>query len=210
MAITPTLADIITAALDARLAETWVALPGRVQSYSSADNAADVLPMLRHPAEATDGSTVNEDLPVVPACPVLWPATAGGALTFPIVAGDYGMLLVLTHSASTFLDSGQVSDPGDVRRHHLANAVFLPGFGPKSAKPTYAGDPDVVLDSQTFVRVGGGATDFAALAAKVNANFDALKVLLETTGLPVAGGVAKAASVTYPNASVAATKAKVE
>jgi hypothetical protein len=192
MAVTPTLADIIAAAQDARDGERAHVIPAKVATYDSAKNTVDCQVMVRRPVEGSDGSTVNEEWPVIPACPVIWSQTTGYALTFPINPGDFGMLLVLTYSASSFLDTGAVSDAGDIRHSHIANAVFLPGFGPKSTKPTYAGDPDVVLEpGSAGIRLGGAATKKVALAELVVQRFtDFVGAFLSAVPTPNDGGAA--------------------
>lgn len=222
MALTPTLDEIIVAGLDAARAATWTCIPGKVLTYDAADVTVDVLPMVRSPIERVDGSTLNEDLPVIPNCPILWAQTNSIAITFPIQPGDFGLLLVLQYSASQYLDTGQVSDPGDLRPHHLGNAVFLPGFGPKTSKPQYAGDPDVVIEpGSAMVRLGGAATDFVALAAATNARLADLANAIATAAVtPGDGGAALKTNIAAKLAtagwsgstppSVAATKVKAK
>lgn len=209
MAVTPTLDQIIQAGVDSGMAEIYTALPVKVQSFDSGNNTVDVIPMVRSPIERLDGSTLNEDLPVIPAVPVQWMQTNRFSFTFPIQPGDFGLILVQTFSDSSFLDTGAVSNPGDVRRNHIANCRFLPGYGPKSSKPQYAGDPDVVIEpGASMIRLGGGAANFAADASKVATELGKISAALSALIAPAGGGTCTGNTYTAPG-SVACTKVKV-
>lgn len=216
MAENPTLVDIIEAAFDAYDGRHWGPMPGKVVSaYDASDNTVDVLPMVRHPVEATDGSIVNEDFPIIPACQVAWMQIGAAAFTAPLNAGDFGLLVPLNASISSFLDTGNVSNPGDIRKNHIANCIFIPGLGPKSLKPQYAGDPDAVLEPGSVapsLRLCGGATQPVALSnlvsselAHIAAAITQIAAVLNAPG-PVNG--APGTVTPYVPSSVAAARVK--
>lgn len=106
-----------------------VAYPGRVQSYDPATQTADVVPLIRQQVPQPDGSYVMEELPVVPSVPVIFQRTAEWGISFAIQPGDTVQLLVNTSAIGHWrVGSGDVTDPGDLRRQHLAHAVAIPGL----------------------------------------------------------------------------------
>lgn len=127
-------AELLRLAMEARLSAVHTALPGVVVSYDPATQTADVRPTVtRLVPTSEEGVFKSEALPVVPHVPVLWPR--GGASWFaPGLSVGEGVLLVCCESdPASYIRTGSVSDPGDVRRHSLAHAVAIPGFGPRSA-----------------------------------------------------------------------------
>lgn len=130
----PTLAEVITEALEHRLADVQVATVCRVKTYDPALQVADLIPVVRRPVRDEDGDIVDsEDLCVLPNVPVLWPRAGGFFLTMPLLPGDH-VLAVFSHdSFAMWRESGSVTDPGDLRRHSLANAVCFAGIFPTAS-----------------------------------------------------------------------------
>lgn len=210
MAYTPPLEEIITDALDGRLRDVFVALPAKVVSRDLSDNTVDVEVQVRMPVpKLSDDSTDHETLPVLPAVPVLFTKAGPISITFPISSGDTGLLLVLSYSISQWLDSAQVSKPGDTRISHLSNAVFLPGLCPKAEIPAAAAVNALVLEADE-VRVGAAATRELAWAHKVEEELSALKATLLTgTANLTTGAVTFATPYDGPD-PVGCTKLKSE
>ena len=231
--------DVLRARLEQHALEQHVALPGRVQSYDAATQTADVVPLVRHPVPQPDGSYALEDLPVVPSVPVVFPRTGRWMLTLPIVAGDTVQLLVNTAAIGHWrAGSGDVTDPGDLRRQHLAHAVAIPGLYARSAALGHASATDLVLgddqgtrvaikpdgtvtittgagvalkiDADGTVHLGGAAGEAVAMAALVKGNLDALKTIFDAwSPVPNDGGAAlKTALAGWTVAEVAATKTR--
>jgi len=219
--------------------EQHVAIPGRVERYDAATQIADVLPLVRHPVPQPDGSYALEDLPVIPSVPVLWPRTGRWMLTMGMTAGDTVQLLVNTAAIGHWrAGSGDVTDPGDLRRQHLAHAVAIPGLYARSAALGHASATDLVLgddqgtrvaikpdgtvtittgagvalkiDADGTVHLGGAAGEAVAMAALVKGNLDALKTIFDAwSPVPNDGGAAlKTALAGWTVAEVAATKTR--
>lgn len=131
---TVTEAELFRVATEARLSAVHTALPGIVVSYDPATQTADVRPAVKRLVPtAEEGEYAAETLPVVPSVPVLWPRAGLSWFAPELHPGD-GVLLVFCESDPTiYLRSGEVSEPADVRRHSMAHAVAIPGFGPSSA-----------------------------------------------------------------------------
>lgn len=176
---TPTLAAVIGRAVDSKLRNTGVALPGTVVSYDEATQTATVRPGVHRlvPAREVDGEDVVEPLPAVQGVPVCWLVGRGIQVKAKLESGDSVLLICLDRDPDGWLDSGQPAEPGDARNHSWSNAVAIPGLVPASSPfPT--------------------PTDAAALASYLDALITALKAL------PVVG---TALTTLFPNVSFVPT-----
>ncbi len=169
------LAEIIRRALDSRISDVQVSLPGQVQAYDSKSLTVDVLPMVTRPLPTLDGDTVFEPLPLLSGVRVSFPRSKKFSLTFPLEAGDEGMIVCSSWDLAGWLNTGLVSDPADLRNHHLQHAWFVPGVCSDPGLPsTDPGTAALVLTGPD-VRLGDvSATAHAALGEGVKAWLDAL------------------------------------
>ncbi|MBK6532607.1 MAG: hypothetical protein IPN17_28225 [Deltaproteobacteria bacterium] len=143
-----------------------VAMPGRIQSYDSVHQVADIVLQVRHRYPDPDGSGqyFDEDYPVLPAVPIFWPRMGKWFWAASVEAGDAVQVLfnssalgIWRRSTATDALSGLdrairgVSTVGDVGRHSLTHAVALLGMetysqalahAPPFVPPT---DPDACL-----------------------------------------------------------------
>lgn len=151
----PTTQDVIRAWLDYERENSHHALVAKVQSYDAAKQTADLVPVVRHAVAQPDGSAAYEDLPVLPAVPVLFPRAGAWFISLPLAAGDF-VLVILTDAASEHWRAGDGSPqcPGDLRRNHLANAVCFPAnFYPAGMALAHASATDLVLGKDDGARI---------------------------------------------------------
>lgn len=124
--------------------------PGRVQSYNPATQTADVVPLLRSQAPQPDGTTALEALPVIPSVPVVFLRVGGWGMSLKVSEGDTGLLVPCDGAIGHWrVGQGDVTDPGDLRRHHVAHSVFVPGLFVRSRALAHAasGDDALVIGS---------------------------------------------------------------
>lgn len=188
----PSLAEVISSAIESRLLDVHVSVPGRVQSYDSARQVADVLPMIRRAIDSEEGRTVHEQLPVIPNVPVGWPQGGGYGLQFPLQKGDHVWLVFSESSYAQWRSTGDLSDPGDLRRHDVSYPVGLPCISPDSQSLPSAAHALLSVPTGGKLSVSaGGETDAVALAGLVG---DVLTAL--------AGAIDSAATTEGQNAGV--------
>lgn len=180
---TPTAADVIQFLLDDDRAHLFVALPATVESYDAAGQTVNCKPMTKRVARNADDDRLVDELPVLPAVPVVWLRAGGYFMTMPLAAGDGGLVVCCDSDLGAWRDSGRVSDPGDERRHSLTGAVFIPGLETVARALTEAATGHMVLGQQggpsihidgSSVQLGDAGGQFVALANLVTANFNAL------------------------------------
>lgn len=216
----PDLAEVLEGAINARLLDLHTMLPGRVESYDAAKQVADVTPVVRRPIRTDDDDLDHEELPVIANVPVQWPRGGGFSLHFPLAKGDHVMLVFSEAAIAQWRESGELSDPGDLRRHDLSYPIAIPGIShevaPLADTPaTGTGTITVGAGGVLRVSTAGGTADFVALATKVSTALTDLKNAINGwTPVPNDGGAALKAALsslfaTWP-ASVAATTLKAE
>jgi len=135
----PDLTDVMQAFIEQSLAEVHTAMPGRVEHYDAGTQRATVLPLVRYPNPQPDGTVEYEDLPPLAEVPVLFPRAGGFFVALPVAVGDT-VLIVSQETAVGHWEAGDggVAFPGDLRRHHLAHCVCLPGYFVRSQPLAHA------------------------------------------------------------------------
>lgn len=153
------------------ISQIHTAIPGTVVSYDSGSGRASVQPFGAYKTE--DGRSF--DFPIIHNVPVCFPCGSGGAVgvTFPIKAGDRGIVIFSESQMDDFLSGGDSEDP---RKFALSDAMFVPGLYP-AAPAGASGHPDelcmifngftAVLGSSGFT-VTIGSTVFSVTPAGIS------------------------------------------
>lgn len=147
----------------------------------------DLKPLVDRPVDSDSQGVVFEELPAIPNVPVFYLQAGPFSLTFPLEKGMTGLYLGLTYSHDEWFAKGERTQPGDTRVQHLGNGIFLPGVTSDALISAYVDDPDCVIHGK-IVRIGGDATDFAALASKCDQNFSDIFTTFGSLTAPSGGG----------------------
>ena len=135
---TPSLPELLRAAVEDELSDFFVAMPGKVEKYTDTGDVpkANVKPLLKRAFINQDGSEGLDDLGIVNDVPVIWPRGGGFFFRMPVQVGDNVLLVFMDRSIDEYMFSGGSSsvDPVDFREHDISDAVAIPGFYP-FAKP---------------------------------------------------------------------------
>ena len=212
--LAPTPAEIFIRGMDSRLLDVFTAGPGIVQSYDPATQCADILPGIKRPIDTEDGDTVSEDLPVIPNVRVCFPRGGGFAITWPLSTGDEVVLLHCHLSPSAWREGdGTPQAPIDLRLHGLGSVFALPMLcrDSRAVSSAQASQNAFVVSGPLVVLGDSGASDFAALSSKVDANFQKIVSLFSIwTPTPNDGGAAlKTASSGLSFGTTACAKVKI-
>lgn len=151
---TPSIAQVIIDAIEARLTEVHTSLPGKVQSYDKSTGMATIQPLIKR--KFKDGDVV--DLPICNQVPVAFPRTTTAWIHLPVKKGDVGLLLFSERSIDRYKNLGGSQDPKDPRKHSLSDAFFIPGGYPKTT-PATSVEADAIhiknVSSQLIMREDG-------------------------------------------------------
>ncbi|MBI4815173.1 MAG: hypothetical protein HY791_02870 [Deltaproteobacteria bacterium] len=133
---TPTLADLIRDAIEARLADLHTGLPARVVDYDTTKQTCSAQPlMIRVVLE--NGAEVPQHMPQLVGVPVVFPGGGGWELRWDLVPGDIVFLAFAERSLDRWKSSPKIEqDPFWVRKHHISDAIAIPGLKPSSVTPT--------------------------------------------------------------------------
>lgn len=132
--------------MENRLADVHVALPGKVDTYDASQQKATIKPLLKRCVVTAEGEEVLEALPSIPDVPIVFPRAGDFFISLPIQPGDHVLLVFNERSIDLYTDSsGEDTNPVDLRKHHLSDAVAYPGFYPFSKSLTDADANDLVV-----------------------------------------------------------------
>src|SRR5690606_572168 len=207
--MTIALAEVISRALESRLADVFTAVPCEVVTYYPETQTADLLPVVRRPVPTEEEDIAFEDLPIVQNIPIIFPRGKSVSITWPLEKGDGVLLCSLTFCANEWRRTGEITDPLDIRLHSLGNAFAIPGAFPdvKALDAGLASAPGLTLTAEQIALGSHKATAPVALAPAVKAWLDALKTEIEA----LKGGVPVVVPIEYPTTStVASAKGKAE
>jgi Phage protein Gp138 N-terminal domain len=180
----PELDELIRRAIEARVADVHVSMPGEIVSYSASTQTATVRPCLKRVVFSEDDDQIEEELPPIQNVPVSWPGGSGLTIHGVLAAGDTGDLVFSTNSHNEWQATGRVSAPGDLKPHNLGAAKFYPGIRhKKNAAPdtdNSIGKPGGVRAhfDTAFLRVGpasAAGAQFVALSQATESRLAALE-----------------------------------
>ena len=134
---TPTMTDVLKAAVEQRICDLYTAMPGQIVSYNASTGLCVVKPLLQRKYVGEDSPI---DLPNITNVPVCFPSMGKSRLRFPIKAGDEGQILWQQRSIDGWLQRGGTVDPEDPRKFNISDATFWPGLRSQANKSTLNGD----------------------------------------------------------------------
>ncbi len=149
---TPSTEQTIAQNIEEAVKDLRVAMPVKVISFNASKQTVSVQPMIK----ITLSAGGSMPLPVLVDVPVKFPRGGGFAVTFPIIAGDEGLVIISDRCIDGWYQSGSLSDPLDLRLHDLSDASFLPGV---SSLPNVitAFDSDALvmrkLDNSAYLKI---------------------------------------------------------
>lgn len=175
------IAELFRVAIDSRVDDIIVARPGKIVAYDETTNTAFVKPMIKRALFDDNNERTYEELPDIPFVPVIWPRAGKFVLSLPLEEGDPVLLLFVDVSMAEWRATGDLSEPTDARRHSVGWPVAIPGLYPDTqtmgdgaARKTnvifgrHDGDARIEISAEE-IKIGRSASDFVALAAKVDA-----------------------------------------
>lgn len=168
--MTPTLTEVLEAAIKNAIGKIRVAIPGVVKSYNKDKRTAEVIPAIQEYRTLENGVSRAETLPVISNVPVIMPGSGGSRIIWDVTPGDTVLLVFMSSSIDRWLAKGGVADPGiDRRRHDLSSAVAIPGL---DAISNVSDAPQTIkfVDGQIQI---GGADKLVTLAEFNNHKHDA-------------------------------------
>lgn len=227
---TPELVEVLRKVMDQTLDRLCVSLPGKVESYDSETQTADVKPLLSKTVVDQDGNEESVEIPVISKVPVAFSRGGGHFVSLPLEKGDNVFLVFCDRSIDDywFSDGSAPMDQDDFRAHDLSDAVAIPAFYPssKSISDSIGGDGVFGKERGAQVRSKGDAIEvtsnglaaaiggYVAMANLVAAELNNIAVLFNPatghTHTSPAGGNTGPPSSAYVPGSVESTNLKAD
>lgn len=118
--------EVLEQAMDGKLSSVWTALPALVVSFDASKRTCVAQATIQ--MQFCDEKKVTRwvTLPVISDAPVQFPGGGGFVMTFPLKAGDEGILVFAARCIDHWWERGQVQQQAEVRMHDLSDAFFIP------------------------------------------------------------------------------------
>lgn len=230
------LVDVAVRTVMSFLADLHTVMPGQIVDFDPKTGLASITPMVDHQLWNDDGTRTYETYPTLTDVPIGFTRGGGFVVSLPMAKGDYVLVLFNESSIDEYRQTGQVAQPQDSRRHSIGWPWALPcGF--PDAMPLAEGDAtargssliigkdgsnEQIRIASGSILLGADASEFVAMADKVNAQFNAVLSALTAgaTGcVPSAAGAAsdggkagfvaaKSSIGTFADVSATLTKAR--
>lgn len=178
-----TLSDAVGSAIDYKLANVNTALPAQIVSYDYVKRMASVQPVLNK--VYTDGTI--QQMPIVSNVPVVFPGNNVFNFTFPVLVGDYCLLVCSQRSLDDWIYQGGIVSPTDPRKFSLSDAIAIPGLMPFSTSSAADNNTDFILAFKgTEIRINSNGD--LNIQSSANLNLSSAQSITIKTGTTVAIG----------------------
>lgn len=158
----PELADVIDAAIDARLLDVHTAAIGRVEKVHAATRKVDVRLAFKRTLQTDEGEVATETMPVLQQVPIGALRAGSARVEMPIAKGNWVVLVFFGDNVGKWVAGGGVDlETGDIERHGLTGAVAIPLLYPDTEKPSsaLASDAIVLAMGSTVMRVSAAGVE---------------------------------------------------
>lgn len=221
MTYSPSARETLDRVYDEYRGSLHTSFPAKVIAYDLDAQTVDLSPAIAREVRGDDPEEPwgFEAMPTLVHVPVMWPRAGGHAITFPLKAGDWVLVVCAEQSTMLWRQKGTVNThPAINDPHGLNGCVALPGWFPDTKKLGNVSGTDLVignLESDATVRIKPDGTvllggelgaDAVALGARVDAELQRIAATLSSF-VPGGGSQFGVPYVGAP-ASVAATKVK--
>lgn len=122
--IEPTLADVLVNFKQDIFSTLNCIKIGQISSFDATKKTAEVQILFKRVLP----DMTTQSYPLLIDCPVFTPQGGGGALQFPIQAGDQCLVLFSDRRLDEWLQGGGEAAPGDGRMHDLSDGIALVGM----------------------------------------------------------------------------------
>lgn len=156
------------------------AIPAKIVSVDYSEVTCSCQPLIREKIKDENGEIISVDLPVLLDVPIVFPGSSSYCITFPLSAGDEGLVIFADMCIDAWWQSGDVQDQFEVRRHDLSDGFFIPSQMSQPMKYTSIDQNHLEIKSRAsegYVLVDG------VNVKQLKADFDDLKQRFENLKL---------------------------
>jgi hypothetical protein len=118
--------EALRIAMQGSQAEIWTALPAVVESFNPSKRTCVVQPTIQMQVQDQYGKKRWETMPLFHDVIVQFPGGGGFVLTFPLAAGDEGIIVFAARCVDAWWERGDVQVQAEMRMHDLSDGFFIP------------------------------------------------------------------------------------
>lgn len=118
--------EVLEHAIEGKLSSVWTALPALIVSFDASKRTCVAQATIQMQFCDEKKKTQWLTLPVIPDVPVQFPGGGGFVMTFPLKAGDEGILIFASRCIDHWWEHGEVQQQAELRMHDLSDAFFIP------------------------------------------------------------------------------------
>lgn len=177
--VTPTMTEVLRQAMDAMSGEMSVCTPAEVIKYDHKSQKVDVRPYGKK--KYRDGSV--EDAPVIYNVPLAIPRAGDAFVSLPVEKGHSVLLVFADRSIEKWLASGKSGTPDDTRKHHISDAIAIPGgYSFNNAAPVNNAKDLIIKNKNLEIRIKKNGR-----MQILNSQYDMIKILKEWMDASISG-----------------------
>ena len=166
---------------------------GQIQSFDATKKTAQVQILFKR--VLNDGTIA--DYPILADCPIFTLQGGGGAIQFPIQAGDQCLLFFSDRNIDAWFQSGGSSAPFDARCHDLSDGFALVGINALSSSlPAYAAGQTTLAYNGAKIILQGGLLSLANGTTSLLTLLQNLATILEGATIDTTHGVFSGTTIT--------------
>lgn len=167
--MTTSLVELLREAMESRLRDLFTAAVGSIVKYDPSAQTAQIKLAISLPIKNEIGELQHIEFPILQDVPICFLRAGQYSITFPIVVGDFVLVVFTQLDAGKWRETGRESLPQTVKLHSIGHGFAIPIVAPRNATLTGATEQALVISGDE-IRLGAssaGDVDAVALSSKV-------------------------------------------
>jgi hypothetical protein len=120
--------------LERHMGTVWTSMPVKVLEDTKEGHVVKLQPTIKGAHRKEDGTVEDVEMPELGDVPIQFSAGGGFTITHPIKKEDEGIAVFASRCIDGWWDKGDVQAEPYRRRHHLSDAMYIPGIRSKPRK----------------------------------------------------------------------------
>ena len=121
------LEEAIRSAIQGAFLQTWVAVPGIVESYDPTKMTAVIVPAIKASVRDKNGKQSFIEITQLVDVPVVFPAGGGFIVTLPLIQGDEVLVVFSNRCIDAWFQLGGIQIPTEKRFNGISDGFAIPG-----------------------------------------------------------------------------------